>query len=154
MEVRASLAPSPSIALAESRPTIWGMSGGYNNSAAAKGIQFFSLFNLATNVKKAWADWTILPAAKITAGYLIDKASQAIGNTEFWSLTSGASAPADLVVAPTAAGVATAETVGKVAGVPTIVYATGLDALANAGCATVGRQAAGQMTPLPPGWTP
>jgi hypothetical protein len=127
---------------------------GYNNSAAAKGIQFFSLYNLATNVKQAWADWTVLPAAKITAGYIIDKVSQAIGNTEFWSLTSGAEAPASVVVAPTAAGVGAAETAGKVAGVPTIVYATGLDALANAGCSTIGRQAAGQMTPLPPGWTP
>jgi hypothetical protein len=78
---------------------------GYNNSAAAKGIQFFSLYNLATNVKQAWADWTVLPAAKITAGYIIDKVSQAIGNTEFWSLTSGASAPTSVVVAPTAAGV-------------------------------------------------
>ncbi len=27
---------------------------GYNNSAAAKVIQFFSLYNLATNIKAAW----------------------------------------------------------------------------------------------------
>jgi len=49
---------------------------------AAKGTQFFSLYNLATNVKKAWADWTILPAAKITAGHIIDKVSQAISGSD------------------------------------------------------------------------
>jgi hypothetical protein len=37
----------------------------YNNSAAGKAIQFFSLYNLATNIKEAWADWTVLPLAKI-----------------------------------------------------------------------------------------
>src|SRR5450432_1091518 len=33
------------------------------------------------------------------------------------------------------------------------VAATGMDVIAHAGCATVARQNAGQMTPLPPGIT-
>jgi hypothetical protein len=37
---------------------------------------------------------------------------------------------------------------GKASGIGTI-YATGIDVLAHAGCATVGMQTTGQMTPIP-----
>jgi RHS repeat-associated protein len=123
----------------------------YNNSPAAKGVKFFSLYNLATNVKNAWPDWTVIPAIKITAAKIVDTVSQAIGNTEFWNVTTFP-AEGPVVIAPTAAGIDAAETAGTALVGPTIFYATGLDILAHAGCDTVGRQAAGQMTPLPPGW--
>jgi hypothetical protein len=120
----------------------------YNNSAAGKVIQFFSLYNLATNIKEAWADWTVLPAAKFLTLKGIDKAAQAVGNTEFLSVTGGASTT---VMSPTAAAIHGGEKIAGRLAVPAIVGATGLDILMNAGCGTIGRQAAGQMTPLPPG---
>jgi len=121
---------------------------GYNNSAAAKVIQFFSLYNLATNIKDAWPDWTVLPASKVLSLKGLNAASQAIGNTEFLSVTGGASTT---LLSPTAASIHVGEKLaGRLVG-PAVALATGLDVIANAGCGTIGRQAAGQMTPLPPG---
>lgn len=124
----------------------------YNNSAAATGIQFFSLYNLATNFWNALPDWTVLPAAKIALANTASWVSGQIGTTEFLSVTGATSAT--VIPSATTAVVDLAEAAGKAGAAPAIVAGTGLDVLANAGCATVGRQAAGQMTPLPPGWTP
>ena len=122
---------------------------GYNNSAAAKGIQFFSLYNLATNFRNALPDWTVLPAAKIALANTASWVSGQIGTTEFLSVTSTS---ATVIPSATTAVVDLAETAGKAGAAPAIIAGTGLDVLANAGCATVGRQSAGQMNPLPPGW--
>jgi len=120
----------------------------YNNSTAGKVVQFFSLYNLATNFEHAWAEWTVLPAFKFLSLKGLDMASQAVGNTHFLSVTGGASTN---ILSPTAGLIQGGEKLaGAVAG-PGIAAATGLDVIANAGCGTIGRQAAGQMTPLPPG---
>ena len=57
----------------------------YNNSTAGKTIQFFSLYNLATNFKNVWADWTMLQALKFLSLKGLDMASQAVGNTHILS---------------------------------------------------------------------
>jgi hypothetical protein len=120
----------------------------YNGPTAAKAIQFFSLYNLATNLKNAWADWTVLPALKIVSLKALDMASQAVGNTQFLSVTGGASTE---ILSPTASFIQAGEGVaGGLVG-PGVAVATAVDAAANAGCDTIGRQAAGQVTPLPPG---
>jgi hypothetical protein len=120
----------------------------YNNSSAGKVVQFFSLYHLATNFNSAWAEWTVLPALKFLSLKGLDMASQAVGNTQFLSVTGGASTN---ILSPTAGLIQGGEKLaGAVAG-PGIAAATGLDVIANAGCGTIGRQAAGQMTPLPPG---
>ncbi|MBT9333392.1 hypothetical protein [Paracidobacterium acidisoli] len=72
----------------------------YNNSTAGKVVQFFSLYNLATNFQHAWADWTVLPALKFLSLKGLDMASQAVGNTQFLSVTSGTST---VIQAPTSA---------------------------------------------------
>jgi len=109
----------------------------YSNSAGGKAVQFFSLYNLATNIGslKTWAEWTVLPALKIGAVSLLNNASQAIGNTEFWSITSGAATPTATVLSPTAAGIGTAESVGAVAGPIAIGAATVADIQMHAACA-------------------
>jgi hypothetical protein len=109
----------------------------YNNSAGGKAVQFFSLYNLATNISslKTWAEWTVLPALKVGAVSLLNNASQAIGNTEFWSITSGAATPTATVLSPTAAGIGTAESVGAVAGPIAIGAATVADIQMHAACA-------------------
>jgi hypothetical protein len=124
---------------------------GYNSSTAAKGIQFFSLYNLATNFWSALPDWTVLPAAKIGFVQTANWASQQIGTGEFINVTSY---PASVVEIPsaTSAVVDLTEAAAEASAAPAIVAGTGLDILANAGCAMAGRQAAGQMSPLPPGW--
>jgi hypothetical protein len=120
----------------------------YNNSAAGKAIQFFSLYNLATNIKEAWADWTVLPLAKLLTLQGLNKASQAIGNTEFLSVTGGASTT---VVSPTAAGIHAGEKFAGRLAVPAIVAATGVDLLVKAGCANSALNATGQANiPLAP----
>src|SRR5579875_1524011 len=72
----------------------------YNNSTAGKAVQFFSLYNLATNLKHAWADWTVLPALKILSLKGLDMASQSVGNTEFLSVNGGGST---VIQSPTSA---------------------------------------------------
>jgi hypothetical protein len=71
------------------------------------------------------------------AAHLLNKASQAFGNTEFWSITSTAAEPASQVLAPTAAGVETIELVGKRAALPAVAIATGLDIDVHATCAGI-----------------
>jgi RHS repeat-associated protein len=121
----------------------------YNNSRVAKGIQFFSFYHLVTDFRNALPGWTVLPAAKYAAAKTASWVSQQIGTTEFLSVTSNVST---VIPSTTSAVVDLAEAGAKAGATPAIVVGTGLDALANAGCATVGRQATGQMTPLPPGW--
>lgn len=99
----------------------------YSNSGLGKTIQFFSLANLVTDFKRAWPDWTIYPGIKIAAFSAINKISQAIGNTEFWSITSTATAPASQVVAPTAAGIEGAESLGGRLAPLAIAGATAVD---------------------------
>lgn len=111
-------------------------------------IQFFSLYNLATNFKSAWPDWTVLPALKFLSLQGLNMASQVIGNTQFLSVTGGASTT---ILSPTAGLIQGGEKLAGAAAGPGIAAATGLDVIANAGCGTIGRQATGQMTPLPPG---
>jgi RHS repeat-associated protein len=123
---------------------------GYNSSTATKGVQFFSLYHLATDLRNAWAEWTLLPAGKYALAKTASWISGQIGTTEFLSVTGTTSST--VIPSTTTAVVDLAETAGKAGAVPAIVAGTGLDVLANVGCATVGRQAAGQMTPLPPGW--
>ena len=55
----------------------------WSNSTLGKSVQFFSLYNLATNLSslKTWAEWTVLPAAKIGAFAVLSKMSSAIGGT-------------------------------------------------------------------------
>ena len=120
----------------------------YSNSAVGKAIQFFSLYNLATNIKGAWADWTVLPLAKLFTLQVMKRASQAIGNTEFLSVTSGASTA---VISPTAAAIHGGEKIaGRLAG-PGIVLATGVDVLVQAGCANSALNATGQANiPMAP----
>jgi hypothetical protein len=113
----------------------------WNNSAAGKVTQFFSLYNLATNIKEAWPEWTLLPAAKLLTLKALDKAGQAIGNTEFLSLTGSASTT---VVSPTATAIHAGEKVAGRLAVPALVAATGIDVLANAGCANSALNATGQ----------
>ncbi len=120
----------------------------YNNSTAGKVVQFFSLYNLATNFKHAWAEWTVLPALKFLSLKGLDMASQSVGNTQFLSVTSGTST---VIQSPTSAFIQGGEKAAGDLAVPALISATALDAAANAGCGTLGRQAAGQMTPLPPG---
>jgi hypothetical protein len=122
----------------------------YNGSTAAKGVQFFSLYHLATDLRNAWAEWTLLPAGKYALAKTASWISGQIGTTEFLSVTGATSGT--VIPSATTAVVDLAETAGKAGAAAAIVAGTGLDVLANAGCATVGRQAAGQMTPLPPGW--
>jgi hypothetical protein len=121
------------------------------NGAAAKGIQFFSLYHLATDFWNALPEWTLLPGAKIAFAKTASRVSQQIGTTEFLSVTSTSGT---VISSATSAVVDLAETVGKAGATPVIVAGTGFDILTNAGCATVGRQVAGQTTPLPPGWNP
>jgi hypothetical protein len=113
-----------------------------------KAIQFFSLYNLATNIKEAWADWTILPLAKLFTLQAVNKASQAIGNTEFLSVTGGASTT---VMSPTAAAIRGREKIaGRLAG-PGIALATGVDVLVQTGCANSALNATGQANiPMAP----
>jgi hypothetical protein len=120
----------------------------YNNSTAGKAVQFFSLYNLATNLKHAWADWTVLPALKILSLKGLDMASQSVGNTEFLSVTGGGST---VIQSPTSAFIQGGEKAAGDLVLPAVISATALDAVMNAGCGILGRQATGQMTPLPPG---
>ena len=108
----------------------------YNNSAIGKGIQFLSLYNLATNFTslKTWAEWTVLPAAKAGAIGVLNSVSSTIGGTEFWSITSGASAPAAVVTAPVASAISAAEPVVAVAAPIAIVGASAIDMNMNAVC--------------------
>ena len=115
----------------------------YNNSAAGKSIQFLSLYNLATNAGslRTWAEWTALPYAKVKVLGWISKASQTMGNIEFWSLTSGAATPAAEVVAPTAAGISTVESVGGYTAPIAIFGSTVADIQIHAACAGYSQKA-------------
>jgi hypothetical protein len=106
----------------------------WNNSALGKGVQFFSLYNLAANLSslKTWAEWTVLPAAKIGAFAVLSKMSSAIGGTELSSVVTGATTT--VTAAPVASGVATAESVGASVAPYGIGAATVLDMSASAGC--------------------
>jgi hypothetical protein len=114
----------------------------WNNSAVGKGVQFFSLYNLATNLTslKTWAEWTVLPAAKIGAFAVLSKISSAIGGTELSSVVSGTTTT--VTAAPVASGIATAESVGAVAAPLTIAGATIADMNVSAACQ-------GALTPAP-----
>lgn len=106
----------------------------YNNSAFGKGTQFLSLYNFANNITslKTWAEWTALPLLKVQATNLISKTAQALGNTEFLSITSGT---ATTIVSPTAAGISATGSVGTVAAPIAIGGATVVDIQAHAACA-------------------
>lgn len=106
----------------------------WNNSALGKGVQFFSLYNLATNLSslKTWAEWTVLPAAKIGAFAVLSKMSSAIGGTELSSVVAGTTTT--VTAAPVASGVATAESLGASVAPYGIAAATVLDMNASAGC--------------------
>jgi hypothetical protein len=105
----------------------------WSNSAMGKGVQFLSLNNLANNITslKTWAEWTALPALKILTLAATNNLSQAIGNTEFLSVTGGAST---VVTAPTAAGIETTEAVGGELAPLAILGATVTDMRVQAHC--------------------
>jgi hypothetical protein len=98
-------------------------------------VEFFSplqaLPRWGNNWQKGLAEWTILPLAKASVAWILQKGSSAIGSMEFWSITSG---EAVTVSAPTAAAVsATKKGLSKMA--PwAIGAATALDVLAHAQC--------------------
>lgn len=106
----------------------------WSNSSLGKGVQFFSLYNLATNLSslKTWAEWTVLPAAKIGAFAVLSKMSSAIGGTELSSVVAGTTTT--VTAAPVASGIATAESVGASVAPYGIGAATILDMNASAGC--------------------
>ena len=114
----------------------------YNNSTAGKGMQFLSLYNLASSLGslKTWAEWTALPAAKVLTLNAVSKLSQAIGNTEFLSVTGGTST---VVTAPTAAGITATEAAGSV-GAPLAILA------ATAGDMNMQSYCSGYITVAPP----
>jgi hypothetical protein len=104
----------------------------YNNSATGKGVQFFSLYNLATNFTSAWKDWTLYPGIKIAAATILKSIGQGVGTTEFLSVTGGTST---VITAPTAAGIeATEGALGPVAPFA-IGGATVLDVAVHVQCA-------------------
>jgi hypothetical protein len=80
------------------------------------------------------AEWGLLPALKITAVNLAKNGLQDIG-PELWSLTSGATAPAEQVVSRTGAAIAGAEPALGVAAPLAIGGATITDIQIRAACA-------------------
>jgi hypothetical protein len=106
----------------------------WSNSSLGKGVQFFSLYNLATNLSslKTWAEWTVLPAAKIGAFKVLSTMSAAIGGTELSSVVAGTTTT--VTAAPVASGLATASSVGASVAPYGIAAATVLDMNASAGC--------------------
>jgi hypothetical protein len=106
----------------------------WNNSALGKGVQFFSLYNLATNLSslKTWAEWTVLPAAKMGALSVLSKVSSTIGGTEISSVVAGTTTT--VTAAPVASGIAASESVGASVAPYAIGAATILDMNASAGC--------------------
>jgi RHS repeat-associated protein len=121
----------------------------YQGSTGGKIVQFFSLYNLATDFRHAWIEWTLIPGGKIALARTASWLSGHTGTSEFLSMTGGTST---VIPSTTTAVVDVAEAAGKASAGFVIRSATGIDMLANVGCKAVGRQAAGQMTPLPPGW--
>ncbi|HXJ95144.1 MAG TPA: hypothetical protein VMT20_20070 [Terriglobia bacterium] len=117
----------------------------YNGSAVGGAVRFFSLYNLATNFNGAWKDWIVYPAAKIGAASLTKWASQMFGNTEFWSITSPAAAPAEQIVAPAAAGIEWAEGVGGAVAPVAIIGTTAADMNIQSACA--GNQPQWELAP-------
>jgi RHS repeat-associated protein len=115
----------------------------YTNSAGGKAVQFLSLYNLATNLGslKTWAEWTLVPALKTGAIAAVNSVSSTIGGTEFWSITSGASAPAATVSAPAASTISAVEPVAAVAAPVAIGAATVVDIQVHAACAGINTQA-------------
>jgi RHS repeat-associated protein len=107
--------------------------GDWSNSPLGKGVQFLSLNNLANNITslKTWAEWTALPAGKMLTLTATNNLSQAIGNTEFLSVTGGTST---VVTAPTAAGIETTEAVGAELAPLAILGATVTDMRVQAHC--------------------
>jgi len=106
---------------------------GLGHPPMGKGVQFLSLNNLANNITslKTWAEWTALPALKMLTLAATNNLSQAIGNTEFLSVTGGAST---VVTAPTAAGIETTEAVGGELAPLAILGATVTDMRVQAHC--------------------
>ena len=103
----------------------------WNDSAVGKGARFFSLYNLATSFRNAWKDWTLYPSGKMAAATILNRASQAFGNTEFLSVTGGTST---VVTAPTAAGIEATEAVGGEIAPMAILAGTAVDMKMNATC--------------------
>jgi len=106
----------------------------WSNSALGKGVQFFSLYNLATNLSslKTWAEWTVLPAAKVGALSVLSNISSAVGGTEISSVIAGTTTT--VTAAPVASGIAASESVGASVAPYGIAAATVLDMNASAGC--------------------
>jgi hypothetical protein len=106
----------------------------WSNSALGKGVQFFSLYNLATNLSslETWAEWTVLPAAKLGALSVLSNISSAVGGTEISSVIAGTTTT--VTAAPVASGIATSESVGASVAPYGIAAATVLDMNASAGC--------------------
>lgn len=98
----------------------------FQSSTLGKVNNFFSAINGIVNVKEAWPDWTVVPGAKAATVYAVSKASTAIGNTEFLSITGGEST---IITAPTAAGINAVESSSAgPAGLLLIPFATAIDA--------------------------
>jgi len=141
-DVEAVNAPGPPSNVPNSGTNVFGVTpqqqknclNAWSNSAIGKGVQFFSLYNLATNFSslKTWAEWTALPAAKIAALGALSKMSSAIGGTELSSVITGTTTT--VTAAPVASGIATAESVGASVAPYGIATATILDMNASAGC--------------------
>jgi hypothetical protein len=103
----------------------------WSNSGLGKGVQFFSLYNLATNFKNAWKEWTLLPGAKLLSLSGLKAMSNALEGGEVVSVTGGT---VTTLGGTAASGIATAESAGAAAAPYGIAAATILDMNASAGC--------------------
>jgi hypothetical protein len=103
----------------------------WSNSGLGKGVQFFSLYNLVTNFKNAWKEWTILPALKILSVNGLKATSNALEGGEVVSVTGGT---VEALSGPAASGLGSAVSAGAEAAPYGIAAATILDMNASAGC--------------------
>jgi len=108
------------------KPQVNNCLSNFQNSKFGTVNNFFSAINGIVNAKEAWPDWTVYPGAKAAFVYGASKASSAIGNTEFLSITGGTST---VVMAPTAAGIEAVESSSAgPAGLLLVPFATAIDA--------------------------
>jgi RHS repeat-associated protein len=102
-----------------------------NSIPGSKVVQFFSLYNLVTNFKNAWVDWTILPGLKIAALTGAKAVSSSIGGTQVLSVTGGTST---VLSGQAAEVIGAGEAAGSEVATPAIALATEMDLAAHQGC--------------------
>jgi len=103
----------------------------WSNSGLGKSVQFFSLYNLATNFKNAWKEWTLVPVGKGLFVGAMEKVSNALEGGEVVSVTTGT---VETLSGPAASGLGSAVSAGAQVAPYGIPAATILDMNASAGC--------------------